>query len=91
MDRWRQLDRVFVLAEAAGGLLVKVQPSYRFHVVTADPDDNKFTDCAISINAAYVITEDAHFEPLVTAGYNPRPITPVEFIRAHLSGDHEAC
>jgi len=84
-DRWKQLDRVFALAEAAGGLLVKVQPSYRFHVVTADRDDNKFTDCAITANADYLLTDDAHFAPLINAGYRPQPITPAEFIRAHIT------
>ena len=84
--RWAQLNRVFSIAEANGDLLVKVQPSYRFHIVIADPEDNKFTDCAITADAEYVITDDAHFAPLSNAGYKPQPITPVEFIRRHLTG-----
>ena len=32
--------------------------------ITADPDDNKFVDCAIASNARYIVTEDRHFEVL---------------------------
>ncbi len=84
--RWLQLSRVLDLAEARGGLLLKVQPSFHFHIITADPDDNKFTDCAITAGADYVITEDRHFDPLAQAGYKPQPIKPEEFIRRHLGG-----
>jgi putative PIN family toxin of toxin-antitoxin system len=76
VHRWNQLGKVFSLAEAVGGLLVKVQPAYRFQVIAIDPDDNKFTDCAITANADYVITNDAHFQPLASAGYKPQPISP---------------
>ena len=83
--RWNQLGKVFSLAEMVGDLLLKVQPAYRFQVIANDPDDNKFTDCAITANANFVITNDAHFKPLASAGYRPQPISPEEFIRLHLS------
>ena len=83
--RWNQLGKVFSLAETVGNLLVKVQPAYRFQVIATDPEDNKFTDCAITADADYVITNDAHFKPLASAGYRPQPISPDEFIRLHLS------
>ena len=37
---------------------------FRFRLITADPDDNKFVDCAIASNARYIVTEDRHFEVL---------------------------
>lgn len=37
---------------------------YRFQLITADPDDNKFVDCAIASNARYIVTEDKHFDIL---------------------------
>ena len=37
---------------------------FRFGLITADPDDNKFVDCAIAGNADYIITNDAHFNVL---------------------------
>ena len=85
VHRWNQLGKVFSLAETVGGLLVKVHPTYRFRVIAADLDDNKFTDCAITANADYVITNDVHFKPLASAGYRTQPISPDEFIRLHLS------
>lgn len=39
-------------------------PQYHFHLITQDPDDNKFVDCAIIANADYIVSEDAHFRVL---------------------------
>jgi putative PIN family toxin of toxin-antitoxin system len=35
-----------------------------FGLITADPDDNKFVDCAIAANARFIVTEDHHFNVL---------------------------
>ncbi len=40
------------------------EPSYHFSLITQDPDDNKFVDCAIISNADYIVTEDKHFNVL---------------------------
>lgn len=37
---------------------------YDFNLIEADPDDNKFVDCAIAANAEFVVTEDRHFNVL---------------------------
>ena len=39
-------------------------PYYQFHLITADPDDNKFVDCAIAAAARYVVTNDHHYDVL---------------------------
>lgn len=39
----------------------KIYPSFAFHLIEADPDDNKFVDCAIIANAKYIVTQDHHF------------------------------
>ena len=41
-----------------------IDPHFRFHLITTDPDDNKFVDCAIAANAKFIVTEDHHFEVL---------------------------
>jgi putative PIN family toxin of toxin-antitoxin system len=82
--RWLQFSRALDLAEKRGGMLVRANPSYYFQIVSIDPDDNKFTDCAIAADADFVITNDHHFKPLAGSGYKPQPITPEEFIRQHL-------
>jgi len=42
--------------------LIKV--FFNWNLIVADPDDNKFVDCAIMGNAAYIVTEDKHFNIL---------------------------
>ena len=37
---------------------------YRWQLITADPDDDKFVDCAVASNAAYLVTHDNHFNVL---------------------------
>ena len=39
-------------------------PQFRFNLIVADPDDNKFVDCAIIANADYIVSEDSHFDAL---------------------------
>jgi uncharacterized protein len=85
-ERWRQFSRVLDIAEARGDLMVNAQPSFQFHVISDDPDDNKFTDCAITAGADFVITEDKYFAPLSEAGYKCLPITPDEFIARYIIG-----
>jgi putative PIN family toxin of toxin-antitoxin system len=41
-----------------------VNPVYRFNLIKADPDDNKFVDCAIVANARYIVTNDHHYDIL---------------------------
>jgi len=38
-----------------------VSPYYHWNLITADPDDNKFVDCAIQANARYIVTNDHHY------------------------------
>lgn len=41
-----------------------ITPYFQFQLIQADPDDNKFVDCAITANAKYVVTEDRHYDVL---------------------------
>ena len=48
--------------------LLKELPNIHFHtsfynwkLINADPDDNKYTDCAIAGSANFIVTEDKHF------------------------------
>lgn len=58
--------------------VVEVGPSFQWTLL-ADPDDNKFVDCAVSGQADYIVTYDRHFDPLQEIGF-PRVdvITPEE-------------
>lgn len=41
-----------------------VTPHFRMGLIQADPDDNKFVDCAFAANADYLVSEDSHFNVL---------------------------
>ena len=44
--------------------VIRVSPSWRFDVIKADPDDNKFVDCAVCGGAEYIVSNDKHFNIL---------------------------
>ena len=44
--------------------IVFAHPTFRFNLITVDPDDNKFVDCAIVANADYIVSQDNHFNVL---------------------------
>ncbi|MCF0225594.1 MAG: putative toxin-antitoxin system toxin component, PIN family [Fibrobacter sp.] len=44
--------------------VVRKDPFYRLHLIKADPDDNKFVDCAFACQAEYIVSDDAHFREL---------------------------
>ena len=41
-----------------------IEPHFRMELIKADPDDNKFVDCAFAAGADYLVTEDNHFNIL---------------------------
>jgi predicted nucleic acid-binding protein len=79
-SRWAMVEHVLRERREAPANVVFVQPQFRFAVVEAAPDDNKFSDCAIAAEADYVITEDRHFDALARSNYPPKPITSAAFI-----------
>ncbi|MCF0119527.1 MAG: putative toxin-antitoxin system toxin component, PIN family, partial [Limosilactobacillus mucosae] len=60
-----------------------VNPTYFYHLITSDPDDNKFVDCAICGNADLIVTNDSHFDVLRTIDF-PK----VEIIRLPWNFDY---
>jgi putative PIN family toxin of toxin-antitoxin system len=40
------------------------EPFFRWQLIEQDPDDNKFVDLAIAGHADFLVTNDAHFNPL---------------------------
>jgi len=42
---------------------------YRWLAIKADPDDDKFVDCAVAANALCIVTEDGHFKVLKKLPY----------------------
>jgi uncharacterized protein len=46
-------------------------PHYNWTLIVADPDDDKFADCAVAANAAYLVTNDHHFNVLKQLPFPP--------------------
>jgi len=52
-----------VVAEFAVGTLLKSQnavqitPHYKWSLISTDPDDNKFVDCALNAGADFIVTQ----------------------------------
>lgn len=42
----------------------KTEIYYNWNLITIDPDDNKFVDCAVSARADLIVTNDKHFNVL---------------------------
>jgi putative PIN family toxin of toxin-antitoxin system len=72
------------ISEYMVGSLVKsksgipVIPYFRWNLITADPDDNKFVDCALNVGADYIVTNDRHFNVLKTLGFPPITVVNIE-------------
>ena len=48
---------------------VYISPQNRYHLIEADPDGNKFVDCAITAKARYIVTQDRHYD---VVRFNPK-------------------
>lgn len=44
--------------------LERIIVDFHWNYIQADPDDNKFVDCAIACNAQFIVSEDRHFRIL---------------------------
>lgn len=47
----------------------KTEVFFQFQLITQDPDDNKFVDCAIAANAICLVSNDHHFQILKTINF----------------------
>ena len=43
---------------------IPVVPYYKWNLITSDPDDNKFVDCALNSGANFIVSNDKHFNIL---------------------------
>ncbi|WP_395737407.1 putative toxin-antitoxin system toxin component, PIN family [Prosthecobacter sp.] len=82
--RWTLVERFLQLISMLHDTVVRVNPSFRFRLISRDQDDDAFADAAITAEAAFIITHDRHFNDLHGSGYRPRPITPEDFIARFL-------
>lgn len=57
----RTAAALFLKVLAYSPNVIHKEPYFQFQMISADPDDNKFTDCAIVSQADMIVTDDGHF------------------------------
>ena len=63
-----------------------IDPHFRMGLITTDPDDNKFVDCAFAAGADYLVSEDSHFRVLLDTPFpHLNLVTLNEFLETTLS------
>jgi len=58
--------------------VVKTNNYYRWNLISADPDDNKFVDCALNAGVDCLVTNDRHFNVLKSLYFPPIKIIDIE-------------
>ena len=58
--------------------VIHIDPHFRFGLIEADPDDNKFVDCAIAASAKYIVSQDHHFDILKTIAFPKVDVVTIE-------------
>ncbi len=56
-------DLVLAILTTASNVIM-AEPFIKWELITDDPDDNKFSDLAISSNVHYLVSNDRHFNIL---------------------------
>ena len=58
-----------------------------FGLIDADPDDNKFVDCAVAVDAEYIVTNDTHFNILKQIGWPKLTVIAIKEFAMQLNND----
>lgn len=53
-------------------------PYYKWNLIYADPDDNKFADCALNAGVDFIVTNDKHFNILKEIEFPTVPVINIE-------------
>jgi len=66
----------------------KADIHYNLFLITADSDDNKFSDCAFAGNVHYLVTNDKHFNVLSSISFPSINVITLEKYTELLSSSH---
>ena len=79
------------IAEFTVGTLVEspntfqIIPYFKWNTIYADPDDNKFVDCALNAGADYIVTNDRHFNELKSIAFPPIKVIDLDTFKKIIS------
>jgi uncharacterized protein len=68
----------------------KIDVHFHLGLIEADPDDNKFSDCAFSGNVHYLVTDDKHFNTLKSIPFPVINVISLEDFKNLLSDETNA-
>jgi uncharacterized protein len=64
--------------------VARINTLFRWNLIAADPDDNKFVDCAIAASATYIVSEDSHFQVLKRMSFLPFDVLKIKDFKDRL-------
>ena len=75
----RSVEEIVLDIHRLRRLALMIEPKTRLYVITDDPDDNKFLECAVEGEADYIVSGDRH---LLSLGryQQVRILTPAAFV-----------
>ena len=65
--------------------VVQTIPYYKWNLISADWDDNKFVDCALNAGADLIVTNDKHFNILKNIDFPKIKIIDIESFKKIIS------
>jgi putative PIN family toxin of toxin-antitoxin system len=65
--------------------VIQTIPYYKWNLIAADPDDNKFVDCDLNAGADFIVTNDRHFNILKTFDFPPVKVINIETFKSILN------
>ena len=66
---------------------LRLDAHFRFNLIQADVDDNKFVDWAIAANASYIVSQDHHFDILKTIEFPKVELIDIDTFMALLDNE----
>jgi uncharacterized protein len=59
---------------------------FHLNLISNDPDDNKFVDCAFSANAQYLVSNDRHLKILKEIPFPQIPLVTIQEFKKIVKG-----
>jgi len=89
--RYHSITTVFLTMEILlkSPNVIQNIPYYHWDLICADPDDNKFVDCALNVGADYLVTNDKHFNILKEIDFPTIEIVSIETFKKIISTELE--
>jgi uncharacterized protein len=70
--------------------LERIHKYFFWRMIHADPDDNKFVDCAVSARADFIVSDDRHFREVNGKFPTVKVISKAEFLEILRKRDFDA-